>query len=268
MWRCYTAKFEEQRPRRVMPLVIAAIAFIIFLLGGVFIGLFLNGFLSATAPTPTGLTSFDWGGYVAVSNFANPRNVVTAINGSWYVPTVAATLADTYSAAWIGIGGFDDSTLIQTGTEQDSIGGQTFYSAWYELLPNDSVTIDSINVSPGDLMSASISLIDSASNTWRITITGNTSRTAFSQDFAYGSSQLSAEWIVERPMVNNSTAALAMFSSITFTNAAATVNGSSGPIGQLTCTSIVMYDRHNDQLVTVSSLSSDGTSFGVSYGVT
>jgi hypothetical protein len=72
-----------------------------------------------------------------------------------------------FSAVWIGIGGLfeqSDRTLIQMGTEQDSVYGNVTYSAWFELLPNDAVTITTINVTQGDEITASISLLDSATN--------------------------------------------------------------------------------------------------------
>ena len=47
----------------------------------------------------------------------------------------------------IGIGGRFDKTLIQTGTEQDSVNGNEYYSAWYELLPDQAVRINDISIS-------------------------------------------------------------------------------------------------------------------------
>ena len=66
------------------------------------------------------LTSSIWSGYVVSSNLGNPQPLVTQINASWIVPNAYATSIDTYSSAWIGIGGFQpDKSLIQTGTEHD-----------------------------------------------------------------------------------------------------------------------------------------------------
>ena len=41
----------------------------------------------------------------------------------------------TYSSAWIGVDGFNDNDLIQTGTEQDYYSGGAHYDAWWEILP-------------------------------------------------------------------------------------------------------------------------------------
>ena len=100
------------------------------------------------------------------SNLQNPQESVTSVSASWTVPTVIISKQDTFSAVWIGIGGFFDQSLIQTGTEQDSFQGQSEYSAWFELLPQNSITIDSISVSPGDQITASIQLVDANTDQW------------------------------------------------------------------------------------------------------
>ena len=83
------------------------------------------------------------------------------------------------SSDWIGIGGgcidagctATDSTLIQTGTEQDvDSTGAASYSAWWELVPAPSLTISNMTVAPGDHMHASISEVVPDSDVWTITL--------------------------------------------------------------------------------------------------
>jgi hypothetical protein len=81
------------------------------------------------------LISLDWAGYSVASDLINPQPEVTSINASWTVPVINVSIGDSFCATWIGVGGQFDDTLIQVGTEQDSIDGQATYSAWYELLP-------------------------------------------------------------------------------------------------------------------------------------
>jgi hypothetical protein len=69
---------------------------------------------------------------------------------------------DAFSAVWVGVGGQYGKDLIQIGTEQDFTGGQAVYSAWYETLPNEAITINSIVVSPCDRIEASVVLVDNA----------------------------------------------------------------------------------------------------------
>ena len=251
---------RQMRTNSIFPVALWVIMLIISLS---LVSVFVNTFLKRVQIL--NLVSLDWGGYSAFSDFTNPQPVVVSVSGSWTVPQVSVSQQDTFSAAWIGIGGQTDKTLIQTGTEQDSISGSIEYSAWYELLPNDAITITAMNVSPGDKITASINLVNSASNEWSIEIDDVTKGEKFKQNFFYASSRLSAEWIVERPTVNNTLSDLANFGSITFTNSSVTMSNNTGNINDFPFAHVVMQDRQNTQLVTVSSLTSNGASFTVNY---
>lgn len=75
--------------------------------------------------------STNWAGYAQSA----PGNTFTAVEDTWIVPTVTPTHKAEYSSDWVGVGGFGDSTLVQAGTEQDSIHHTAFYQAWTEILP-------------------------------------------------------------------------------------------------------------------------------------
>jgi hypothetical protein len=251
---------EQKKPRGRMFFVLLWITMLVISVSLVVVTFnFLIGLF------PQRLVSLDWGGYVAFSDSANPQPIITGVNGSWTVPRVAATPDNRFSAVWIGIGGYSDNTLIQVGTEQDSVGGTERYSAWYESLPGESVNIVKVQIHPGDKINASIMLIDSATNTWSVYVRDITTGQKFATSFTYNSSRLSAEWIVERPTVNNGLSPLANFGSITLTNSMAVNNVTAKAINRFSFARITMYDRQNRQLVSVSSLSSDGKSFTVSY---
>ena len=211
------------------------------------------------------LISLEWGGYGVSSNVLFPQAVVSSVSGTWNIPTVTVSGLNTFSAAWIGIGGQTDLTLIQVGTEHDSIAGQAVYNLWYEMLPANSITIPNINVSPGDEINASITLVNSNTNTWQIAILDTTTGQGFNQNFEYNSTRLTAEWIIERPTVNNQISTLANFGSVTFNNANAKLDGTTGSISAFPNYEILMENRQNAQLVTVSGLSRDGSNFTVSY---
>jgi hypothetical protein len=254
--------FPEEPPMRRRR--IYAVLLIILLDSLLIIALILFFPLFTGSPNRS-LTSSNWSGYIVASDLNNPQPKVTSINASWTVPTVNGPTAGSYSATWIGVGGQFDDTLIQIGTEQNYIqGGQ--YSAWYELLPSNSVTIDSLTVSPGDSIIASISLLDSAANMWSTEIHDVTSNQSFHNSFTYVSSMLSAEWIVEAPIVNNRARTLANFGAVTFTGCTATIGGNVGTISSYPHFQVTMYTRLNMQPVSVSSLDSEGTSFTVNYG--
>jgi hypothetical protein len=211
------------------------------------------------------LTSFDWAGYAVASDLVNPQPEVTRINASWTVPAVNGPEEGSFSASWIGVGGQFDETLIQAGTEQNYVNGHGLYSAWYELLPRNSVTIDSLSLSAGDNITASITLIDPTANTWSIEVNDQTKGQMFQRNFTYNSSRLSAEWIVERPTVGNRISTLADFGEMAFSGCTASLGGKVGTISSFPNIRVTMDNRQDTQLVAVSSLASGGTSFTLNY---
>ena len=207
-----------------------------------------------------------WAGYVVSSNFDKSQINITSISASWIVPTAFPTTTDTYSSAWIGIGGFQpDKTLIQTGTEHDYFNGKDFYAAWYEILPDQAIRIEEIEVSPGDLIKASIELTDQQKNEWKIEIKDVTKNQEFSINLNYNSSMISADWILERPTVQNQISSLANFGSVNFTNCQATIDQISKPLGEYPHTIITMTNDLSVRLAAVSSLNEKKTDFTVQF---
>lgn len=215
--------------------------------------------------TPVDQASLNWAGYAAAYNFSDPQPVVTGVSGSWVVPQVQVSVNDSFSAVWVGIGGTFRRTLIQAGSEQDCVGGVVSYSAWYELLPFDSVTITDMDVSPGDTIVASISLANSLLDTWSIELDDLSTGQNFSQSFFYGSSRLSAEWVVERPDINGALSQIANFGSVSFSNCTVVVSGRSGGFGYFALQRDFMYNMKGNRLVDVSSYFNNGSSFTANY---
>ena len=215
-------------------------------------------------PQEQSITTLSWAGYAVLKN-SNPNFEVTAINASWVVPEVNASAGDGSSSAWIGIGGQVDGTLIQAGTEQDAANGQATYYAWYELLPAFAVRLNSVGVSPGDIMVVSINLINSDGNLWRIQVTDETTGQAFSRNVVYNSTRSSGDWILERPTVKNRISTLADFGSVAFTSCYANVNSANGPIAQFSFSKIQMSNSQEVPLTSTSDLTDGKSSFTVSY---
>ncbi|MGB9728418.1 MAG: G1 family glutamic endopeptidase [Thermoprotei archaeon] len=220
--------------------------------------------------------SLNWAGYVVASSFTNPTPSVTAVNGSWIVQTVQPSKKPVYSSQWIGIGGFfsGDNSLIQTGTESDSWQSQTFYYAWYELLPASETRISGYVVKPGDYMFAMIfmvRIINTTTQEWNITLNDLTQNEHFSILVNYTSSMLSAEWIEERPAIAGSLTILANFGTAyygyDYTNIQntnyATIGGITARIGDLPHEYVIMVSNNGKVLAQPSPLTTDGTSFYV-----
>lgn len=79
----------------------------------------VHGSAVVTSRTNAGWTSGNWSGYAAAVS-----SPAASITGEWQVPTVTSTSGNSYSSAWIGIDGFNNRHLIQTGTEEDWSGGR------------------------------------------------------------------------------------------------------------------------------------------------
>lgn len=67
-----------------------------------------------------GWISSNWSGY----SLKGKNGAYKQISAKWNVPFVRPSRTATYSSAWIGIDGFGNSNLIQTGTGHEFIDGQ------------------------------------------------------------------------------------------------------------------------------------------------
>ena len=238
-----------------------------FIIGAFAVFYSINLFLASPSQpdVPASLRVSQWSGYIVASDIQNSSPVISSISASWTVPEIKPTENDTFAGIWVGIGGYGEETLIQTGTEQEYINGRPVYYAWYELLPAYIVHIPSLQIQPDDTITASINLVNKNTNTWSIEISDVTQNQHFKKDVTYNSSRLTAEWIVERPNVNNVTSTLANFGNATFTECTATVDNISGTIGNFSYAQLVMHDDKDNPLVSVSPLSDNGSGFTVSY---
>jgi hypothetical protein len=230
--------------------------------------LFLLSVLSvafSNNPVSHSVASLSWSGYSVSPQVAGSQLEVIAINASWRVPRVNGSAGNGYSSSWIGIGGQADKTLIQVGTEQNGFNGQETYYAWYELLPSYAVRLTNITVQPQDIIAASITLVDSATNEWNVQISDAANGQAFNQNFVYNSSRSSGEWIMERPTVNSQISALSDFGNLTFNSCYANVNNTLAPISKFSFSRIKMTNNQYVALASVSDLGADGASFTVTY---
>lgn len=216
--------------------------------------------------------SSNWSGY------ADMGSGFSAVNGNWTVPTVSCTSSTSYSAHWIGIDGASSSTVEQDGTEADCIGGVASYDAWFEMYGDTAVnsgnevelSTTTYPVFPGDAMTASVSVV---SNVWTLAISDNGSTAhphtwSFNQNETFAAAQSSAEWVVERPelcsIFHCSLATLANFGSVTFTNATATDNATTGSISATSYAGIEMVNG-STPIAVPGSLDPTGTSFTDTY---
>jgi hypothetical protein len=239
---------------------------------------------SASANAAASVSS-NWAGYAVVPS-AGGRSAFSSISGSWTVPAATCSdRGDTYSAAWVGLGGFHESShaLEQIGTDADcSRAGGAVYSGWYELVPAAPVVLK-LKVHAGDAMVASVTVKDhdvtlrirDLSTGKMFTRTRRVSRIESS----------SAEWIVEAPSVCVTmnicrTLTLTDFGSVAFSDPSATAGGQTGPVEDplWRATELELREAQNfpqgprasaasiSAVAVPSALSSGGSAFAVSWG--
>ena len=173
---------------------------------------------SGIANGAANVTTMNWSGY-AVVDAQNPFQSGTTVYGEWVVPVAqqqAGTCTGTwsYSSQWVGIDGFTSSDVLQAGIEVDAFCGNgstmAFYGAWYEWYPDVETRITNLQIAPGNIIG--VEVWNSGPTQGNAYIVNYTTQQSVSLAFNAppGTSLVgdSVEWIVERPEVNGSFAAL------------------------------------------------------------
>jgi hypothetical protein len=250
----------------------------------------LGGASTAWASELSAQVSTNWAGYFTTTGPSTHRFAkhFTSVSGTWVQPTVTCTPGSpTYSAFWVGLGGYSEtsSALEQIGSEEDcSAAGQATNFAWYELVPANSSTIKRVLVSPGDVLSATVSVHGTKVT---VSLRDVTQGTHFSVTKPMRSPKpdtSSAEWIAEAPSQcnqNNNCTALPLtnFGTMSFSDATASSIGSKGKrtgkidngawsYGPISLQASIAHSRYNQALTSSAApgaLASSGNAFVVTY---
>ena len=158
--------------------------------------------------------SYNWSGYEAGGGY------YTSVAARWTVPQTYCT-SNGYASFWVGLDGFNDSTVEQTGTGVNCSTGTPTYYAWWETFPAPPQSYPD-TVRAGDALSASVTY---SSGTYRYVLADSTQGWQETTTVAApaGSANASAEVIAESP--GNSSNVLPDFGAADFT--ASTINGCS-----------------------------------------
>lgn len=191
---------------------------------------------------------------------------ITEVTGTFTVPKPSIPSGGSSSteycgAAWVGIDGYSDADLIQTGVLWCVQGGQFLYEAWYEYLPASLVAYSGISVTAGSVVTVTATKTGNNSGVTTLTSGGKT----VSHTFTNQGSPLpgtSAEWIVEDFTSGNSLVPFANFGSVTFTGSSALINGATVTPGSGSST-IIDLENSSGQIITSTTVS--GGSVTVNY---
>jgi Peptidase A4 family len=207
---------------------------------------------------PTGATaheiknqasSTNWSGYAATGSAGQ----FNSVSSSWTEPAANCTGSDDeYAAFWVGLDGYNSSSVEQTGTDSDCDGTTPDYYGWYEMYPADPVYFSN-PVAPGDSMSASVTF--SGTETYTLVLTDSTQDwTQTITENESGLSRSSAEVITEAPSSESGVLPLADFGTVNYGGSSA--NGAS--MSTLDPTGIIIVDSGGNQEDTTSSMGSSG----------
>jgi hypothetical protein len=215
------------------------------------------------------VSSLNWSGYAVYQS----GTTFTHAQGDWTQPAVAPGSCPKektqLSSFFVGIDGYNSSSVEQIGTEADCIKGSPFYYAWYEMYPAPQVVLTGCALAPGVPVHAEVSYV--SGSTFALTLTVNGINCSPGTVVAPGTpSRSSAEWIAEAPATGGHFWPLTDFQSVAYANASVTGNGTSGVLGASSWShdSIAMVDRGRpfDPTVKASSGPLNGTGNGFTIG--
>jgi len=198
--------------------------------------------------------STNWSGYAATTG------TYTSVSASWTQPAGTCSRGHQYAAFWVGLDGYSNSTVEQTGSDVDCANRTAQYYAWYEMYPGTSENYAN-RVRVGDHFHASVTY--EGRNKFSLYIADTTQRWSHTtvQSLA-GAARSSAEVIVEAPCctVRGGILPLTDFGTVHITGSMA--NGSA--LGNAGAAQIIMIGNSGRDEVRVSSLS-HGKNFSVTW---
>jgi hypothetical protein len=142
----------------------------------------LNGEGQTLGPdTISTLTSPNWSGYVDTNH--TKEGAFRNIAATWHVPEITSGFCASFqnnsmglSSFWVGLDGDGSNTVEQTGTMSECYNGSAYYFDWWEMYPDTSVIVDSVNA--GDEISA---YVDYTGEYYLLSLVDDTQDTSFSE---------------------------------------------------------------------------------------
>jgi len=175
--------------------------------------------------TATTVQSGNWGGAAIVTSG------VTSVTATFVVPKPSvpsggSSGTEYCGAAWVGIDGYNNADLIQTGVLWCIQSGSYLYEAWTEYLPASLIEYSpNIPVTSGQTVTVTATKTGTNSGTTKLSVSGGSSGTHTFSGQSQPIPGASAEWIVEDFESNGGEVPFANFGTVTFTGASATING-------------------------------------------
>jgi hypothetical protein len=221
-------------------------------------------------PRVGGLNQVEYDNWSGYADDNSSGNTYTKVSGSWTQPAVTCpTNEDEVAVFWVGLDGFDNSTVEQDGTLAQCYKGTAFYYTWWEMYPTNSITTVGNTLKPGDQISASVNY---AKGKYKLALTDQTSTAnSFSLTQTCGAglvcNNASADWIAETPSYNRGLSPWPQFGTWKLTAATAT-SGTAGTISAFPDDEITILGTFGEDLATTGALNRAGNAFGVTWAYT
>lgn len=198
-------------------------------------------------------TSTNWAGYAAHST------KYTSVTSTWREPSASCGSTTSYAAFWTGLDGYASNSVEQDGTLVQCSGGVAQQFSWYEMYPAAPVYFSNTLTAGDTIVSRVTSTSTGAFTLYLADTTRGWSHTINQTNSSLARS--SAEVIAEAPSSSSGVLPLANFGTVTFNSC--DVNG--GTLAASGPTAITMVTSTGSTKVSVSAISSSGTSFSATW---
>jgi hypothetical protein len=183
------------------------------------------------------------------------------VSGQWVQPAVTCISNNDIEAAvfWVGLDGYQSSTVEQDGTLALCNDGVVSYYDWWEMAPAPQATMNPILA--GDHITSSVKY---SSGVYTLKVTDATHPTqsfTTTQACSATCSNGSAEWIAERPLLNGQLAVLPDFRPWKLTHASVKSGSTRAVISTFPYDDAIMENSSSQALAFPSPLGTTGNSF-------
>jgi hypothetical protein len=206
----------------------------------------------------TKVNSNNWSGY------ADTGSSYSTVTGRWTEPSVSCTSTTSLAAFWVGIDGFNSSSVEQDGTLAECYGGTAYYYTWWEMYPSNAIQVVGGTLRPGDHISASV-VRSGTSYTLKVTDSTRSGDSFTTKQGCSSCANTSAEWIAEAPSGSSGIYPLPNFHSWSQTGATVKSGSKSGVISTFSDDEITMVDSAGRVEAQPGALNGSGNGFTVTW---
>jgi hypothetical protein len=219
---------------------------------------------SRGAGAPTQVAYYNWAGY---ADDNSTGRTYTYVSGKWSQPALSCpTMEYQIAVFWVGLDGFNNSTVEQSGTFAECYLGSAYYYTWWEMYPTNDIQIVG-TAKPADAVTATVRY---ASGKYTLVLTdATTSAASFSVVETCASNltcaRASAEWIAETPGTARGYVPLPDFHTWKLQSAHVYSGATHGVISTFPDDQITMVSTAPYDLASTSALNVAGNAFTVTW---